>query len=434
MANDATVPLPKSNEMKITDFLLRLLVLVACLQPVPVHADDVTFFKNSGQYRMFVWVNGSYQGFVDPGTTVYMPREGFVTQDSGFQPDGTLKTTHSHGGWDAKGLFEYQAFSASFEMDGSKVAYYTTATVPYKQGDKRLGLASGKEATNAVLPSDYDTETAGKMQGGRPPGDLQSLLSVGKEELPYGGGANPAGSITDGASAPVWYAGRKKKEEMAATATFTNSIGMKMIWVKPGTIQGMRIIDFYKNKNIRNITVNMGYYLSSTEVTQRQWVVIMGSNPSRIKGDSLPVESVTWNDANLFCNRLTAHEQRANNLPKGLIYGLPTEEQWEFACRAGTTSDNPGSLEAMAWTRYDSAEKTRPVATKQSNPWGFYDMQGNVWELCSNNWLGSDVLKEKRGGSVGYDISYSSGYTEGVYPNRPNKNLGFRPALRKLDN
>lgn len=193
---------------------LRAILLFLALFPALLHADDVVFFKNSGQYRMFVWINGAYQGWVNAGTTVYMPREGFVTQDSGFQPDGTLKTTHSHGGWEVGGLLEFKAFSASFDMEGKRVAYYSTGTVPYKKGDKRLGLASGKDAT-AVLPSDYEMETAGKMQAERPPGDLLALLNIGKEEVPAGGGANPVGSITDGGAFPLWYAGRKKKDEGA---------------------------------------------------------------------------------------------------------------------------------------------------------------------------------------------------------------------------
>jgi hypothetical protein len=190
----------------------RSILLFLAFLPAILRADDVVFFKNSGQHRMFCWVNEAYQGWVDPGTTAYMPREGFVTQDSGFQPDGTLKTTHSHGGWEVGGLFTYKVFSSSFELDDVRVAYYTTGTVPYNNGDKRVGIAPGKGLT-AVLPSDYDMETAKKIQGGHPPRDLEALLSVGKEEIPYGGGANSVGSITDGASFPVWYAGKKKLEQ-----------------------------------------------------------------------------------------------------------------------------------------------------------------------------------------------------------------------------
>lgn len=179
-----------------------------------LRADDVIFFKNSGMYRMYVWINGSYQGWVDGGgTTVYMPSEGFVTQDSGFQEDGTLRITRSHGGWEERDTLEFHACTAVFEKEGVRTAYYSGGIIPYQRDDKRLGFTCGEDAPPPTMPSDYEKETAGKMQGGKEPRDLLGLLSSGKEEV--GGGFS--GSVSGNAVFPLYYAGYKKQEKIDLT-------------------------------------------------------------------------------------------------------------------------------------------------------------------------------------------------------------------------
>jgi formylglycine-generating enzyme required for sulfatase activity len=110
----------------------------------------------------------------------------------------------------------------------------------------------------------------------------------------------------------------------------------------------------------------------------------MGTNPSSFTaaGKDAPVERVSWRDAMDFCRKLTAREREAGRLPAGYAFTLPTEAQWEYACRAGTTGAYPGNPDAMAWTLGNSDGTTHPVATKQPNAWGFYDMMGNVLEWC----------------------------------------------------
>ena len=132
-------------------------------------------------------------------------------------------------------------------------------------------------------------------------------------------------------------------------------------------------------------------------VTQEQFQKLMGTNPSRWKGDKNPVEQLRWSDAVRFCNKRSEAEglqpcydlntMKCNYEANG--YRLPTEAEWEYACRAGTTTafffgDNPAKLGDYAWFEKNSGGRPRPVGQKQPNPWGLYDMVGNVWEWCND--------------------------------------------------
>ncbi len=131
------------------------------------------------------------------------------------------------------------------------------------------------------------------------------------------------------------------------------------------------------------------YAFGKYEVTQMQYRLIMGRNPSYFKGNNLPVESVTWEEAAEFCVRLTEREHALGRLPKDLEYRLPTHEEWEHACRAGTTTnyhtgDSMSALERAGWYAGNSERKVHPVGQKEPNAFGLYDMHGNVSEwTCS---------------------------------------------------
>ena len=188
------------------------------------------------------------------------------------------------------------------------------------------------------------------------------------------------------------------------------------------------------------------FWLAKTEVTQAQWEAVMGGHPSEFEGGQLPVESVSWNDAMEFCRKLTERERQAGRLPTGNIYTLPTEAQWEYACRAGTTGDYAGQVDAMAWYEKNSRDATHAVGTKQANAWGLYDMHGNVWEWCLD-WYGAysggrvtdpkgvpsgsiRVLRGGSWGSVAYGARSASRGNGG--PGFRNGLIGFRPALSSV--
>lgn len=166
--------------------------------------------------------------------------------------------------------------------------------------------------------------------------------------------------------------------------------GMNMVWIAPGSFQmgdstGKGDAD---EKPVHEVRLTAGCWIGESEVTQGQWQEVMGNNPSRFKGESLPVENVSWDGATDFCRKLTERERAAGRLLAGMEYRLPTEAQWEYACRAGSTGDYTGDLDAVAWHGTNSGATTHQVKTKQPNAWGLYDMHGNVWEWCSD-WYAS---------------------------------------------
>jgi formylglycine-generating enzyme required for sulfatase activity len=144
------------------------------------------------------------------------------------------------------------------------------------------------------------------------------------------------------------------------------------------------------------VAITRGFWLGRYEVTQGDYQAVVGSNPSHFRGDTnRPVELVSWYEATNYCGKLTERERTAGRLPAGYACRLPTEAEWEYACRAGTTNrfsfdDDPGytKLGEYAWWDGNNGGTTQAVGQKRPNRWGLYDMHGNVGEWCSD-WYGT---------------------------------------------
>ena len=140
------------------------------------------------------------------------------------------------------------------------------------------------------------------------------------------------------------------------------------------------------------VFLTQGFWLSDHEVTQGEYSSITGANPSFFQGDTnLPVESVTWNDAVSFCQKLTDRERGAGRISQNQTYRLPTEAEWEYAARGGLKGATYGNLDTIAWWSENSGSKSHPVKQKLPNPLGLYDMLGNVAEWCSDLYYPYDI-------------------------------------------
>lgn len=183
-----------------------------------------------------------------------------------------------------------------------------------------------------------------------------------------------------------------------------------LLWIAPGTFWMSAV---HGTGDDTEVTLTRGFWLGRTEVTQAQWAAVARHIPvyahtplpSHHKGSEHPVDSVSWDMAVLFCAKLNELERAAGRLPPDYEYALPTEAQWEYAARAGTTGKSPGPIEEMAWHAGNCGGTTQPVARKKPNAWGLYDMQGNVNEWCAD-WYG---------GYPGGAVTDPTGPASGVY-------------------
>jgi len=163
----------------------------------------------------------------------------------------------------------------------------------------------------------------------------------------------------------------------------TNSLGMKLAYVPPGEFvmgSGVDEPGRHDDEARHPVRITRGFHLGVTEVTQGQWKAVSGFNRSEVEGNDLPVSRISWQHAVTFCKQLSRRE--------GRTYRLPTEAEWEYACRAGSTGPfaGTGGADEMAWHMNNSDDVPHPVATKRPNAWGFCDLHGNVAEWCADRY------------------------------------------------
>ncbi|MFM2094024.1 MAG: hypothetical protein RIS70_1148 [Planctomycetota bacterium] len=191
-----------------------------------------------------------------------------------------------------------------------------------------------------------------------------------------------------------------------------NSIGMELKLLPAGKFM-MGSANGNPDETRHEVTLSKPFYLGVYLVTEEQYALVMGTNPSEHKGPKNPVTNVSWEDAVEFCRRLSeVPKERA----AGREYRLPTEAEWEYACRAGTTTeysfgDNPTPLAEYAWLKDNAGGHSNPVGQKKSSPWGFYDMYGNVWEWCAD-WYGEypvGAVADPSGAATGSNRVYRGG-------------------------
>jgi sulfatase modifying factor 1 len=230
-------------------------------------------------------------------------------------------------------------------------------------------------------------------------------------------------------------------------------LGIECVHVEAGTFRmGSAESGPNDEKPVRQVKISRDYWMGTCEITQAQWRFLMGTDPSKFKGDDLPVEMVSWHEAAEFCRKLTDREREEGRLPDGYVYRLPTEAEWEYAARGGIKGQGfkyPGSNdpEDVAWHYPGSADETHPVSTKRPNELGLYDMSGNVWEWCldwyardyyakapktdpMNNNHGDKTYRVCRGGSWGlYPTHCRSANRGGGTPAGRFYSYGFRVVL-----
>jgi len=175
-------------------------------------------------------------------------------------------------------------------------------------------------------------------------------------------------------------------DHLGVPVQITNPLGMKLNLIPPGEFamgSPTSEADRGGDETQHRVKITKPFYLSVHEVTQAQYEAVVGNNPSNSKGDTKPVEMVNWDEAVAFCGKLSDEE--------GMEYRLPTEAEWEYACRAGTTTtysfgDDASRLGEYAWYAENSEYTTHPVGGLKPNAWGLYDMHGNVAEWCRDWW------------------------------------------------
>ena len=241
----------------------------------------------------------------------------------------------------------------------------------------------------------------------------------------YGYGRIIEVDCTKGLSAlEAQKAQRNAAKAYGAPLEISNKLGMRFRFIPVGTfVMGSPKGEPYRKAEGENqhvVKIAKPFYMGVTEVTQAQYWKITGQNPSHFPNKpNNPVEKVTWEAAQVFCEKLSKLDHKRT-------YRMPTAEQWEYACRAGTLGATYGPLDRIAWRRSNSKGTTQPVAMLAPNAWGLYDCIGNVWNLCSDERDSSALI---RGGCWNDTLPESSLRASGWrhWPkNHPENTVGFR--------
>ena len=185
----------------------------------------------------------------------------------------------------------------------------------------------------------------------------------------------------------TWWGFGSEETQREAGASGMNSLGMEFVWIPAGTLLMGSPEDEegrFPDERQHEVRISEGFWIGKHEVTQGEWEAVMGTNPSHFSdcAPQCPVEEVSWDDTQEFIRKLNGWVSG-----RAYMYRLPTEAEWEYAARAGTTGIRHGKLDEIAWHRDNSGNGTQPVGQKRPNAWGLHDMLGNVWEWVGD-WYG----------------------------------------------
>jgi formylglycine-generating enzyme required for sulfatase activity len=242
---------------------------------------------------------------------------------------------------------------------------------------------------------------------------------------------------------------KMKDSKLSAAARFEVPLKDSVIavrWIPSGEyIMGSPLAEIgrFSDESQHLVRLSKGFLLSESECTQKDWVLLMTNNPSYFKGDLRPVEQVNWDEAMLFCERLTKLHFHEGLLPDGFRWRLPTEAEWEYACRSGARQAYSNDIGVSGWSLENSGMQSHPVSIKIANKWGVQDMHGNVWEWCMDwyqEYPKQDVLdpickkvslgRVLRGGGWFLEEKYCrSAARRYSAPNLSYSYVGFRPVL-----
>lgn len=265
-------------------------------------------------------------------------------------------------------------------------------------------------------------------------------------------GPSPATAIVPFDTAQAKTHQKAWADHLGVPVTSTNSIGMKLVVIPPGEFaMGSPVGEPERkdNETQHPVRLSKAFSIGVYEVTQSQYEEVMGSNPSQFRSPSNPVENVSWDDAVEFCQKLSGIPAEKS---AGRVYRLPTEAEWEYACRAGTTTaysfgDDKSQADQYAWFRDNSSGTTQAVGEKLPNGWGLYDMHSNVWEWCEDRYARypSGAATDPRGPDKGsYRVQRGGGWfnvaargrsasRDTSIPTYRSSMVGFRLALHHAD-
>ena len=324
------------------------------------------------------------QAWAEPGAAGHDARDGNLTASITVTGTVDMNTTGTY-------ILTYSvADAAGNEANASRTVTVVDTTHPVLT---LLGDANMSQAKDSAWV-DPGATASDSLDG-----NLTSSITItGTVDVNTTGVYTLTYSVSDGASNEA-NATRTVNVGQASThnADLNASVQLQMLWVEPGTFtMGSPTTETGRGtiETEHDVSLTKGFYLGKYEVTQAQYEAVMSGNTNSLSATpsnwpnnpNRPVEQVSWDDVQIFLTRLNASEQAAGRLPSGWSYVLPTESQWEYACRAGTTTAYSwGATIATSNANYNNTiGQTTDVGQYAANPWGFFDMHGNVFEWTAD--------------------------------------------------